>query len=229
MKTLPFAAGVFLLLLVLSTNTHAQTDLIFDCPDDEEELTLDDNQNFTENWLDGKVCFKGKKRIARQQYLYAKAHDLEFSLNSVQFWGMVNGKILVPLKSTPHEAPLRAVFDTPFVLPATAEFTRNLALAHHEAKCGRLYVTGGGRFRVFRNSSEYSVHPAGMAVDIRIRDLSRRCYNNLSRLLYNAEAERVADTTRERWPPHFHVVVVQKPKIIAAKGDEEAEISDQGE
>jgi hypothetical protein len=216
MKTLCKWAGVFLLLPVLFNPVFADVPYYNkDCP--EENLELESIETFDTNWLDGTVCFIGKRAtMAEQAYYYARAYGFDLTYSSDEFWAMVNRGMFVHIKSSP-DIPLKVIFGTPFVLPSTARFTRRLAYAYSEGGCGDLYVTGGGRFRTFRNSSEFSVHPAGMAVDIRIRGLSEDCKQLLYRELYQAEADRVADVTEERWPAHLHVVVIPPPVELLAE------------
>jgi len=56
-----------------------------------------------------------------------------------------------------------------------------------------------------KNSSDWSVHPTGIAVDL--RRPSGNCLTWLRRTLLALEDKGVIDGTEERKPPHFHVVV----------------------
>jgi LysM repeat protein len=56
------------------------------------------------------------------------------------------------------------------------------------------------------NAVALSVHPTGMAVDLRIPTKSK-CRSWLEKTLLSLEKERVLDVTRERRPPHYHVAV----------------------
>jgi hypothetical protein len=51
-----------------------------------------------------------------------------------------------------------------------------------------------------------SVHPTGMAVDL--RRPSGRCLTWLRRTLLAAERRGAIEATEERHPPHFHVAVL---------------------
>jgi hypothetical protein len=56
------------------------------------------------------------------------------------------------------------------------------------------------------NAHELSVHPAGMAVDLRVpADANSRRW--LEQTLLALETARVLDVTREHHPSHFHVAV----------------------
>jgi hypothetical protein len=75
-----------------------------------------------------------------------------------------------------------------------------------------LVVTGATRPQNRRpsNGSKRSVHPAGMALDLRIPD-TRRCRVWLEGVLLSLERRRVLEATRETTPPHYHVAVFPKP------------------
>ena len=97
--------------------------------------------------------------------------------------------------------------DAAVVLPATRDFVRQLA-ARYRAACGSpLVVTGALRplSRRLANSSPHSVHPTGMAVDL--RKPSGRCLTWLRRALLAYERSGLIEATEERRPPHFHIAV----------------------
>src|SRR5690606_29961851 len=59
------------------------------------------------------------------------------------------------------------------------------------------------------NASEASVHPTGMAVDLRVpRD--DKCRRWMETTLLSLEGTGVLDVTREYYPPHYHVAVYTK-------------------
>ena len=95
----------------------------------------------------------------------------------------------------------------PYVTPTTRTFVERLGSQYRSA-CGEaLVVTSAIRplTRQPRNSSERSVHPTGIAVDL--RKPSGKCLAWLRRTLLALEERGVIDGTEERNPPHFHVVV----------------------
>jgi hypothetical protein len=96
----------------------------------------------------------------------------------------------------------------PYVRPETKAFVLDLAADFHRA-CGRpLVITSATRpiSRRLANSSELSVHPTGMAVDL--RKPAGRCRTWLRRTLLAAERRGLIEATEERSPPHFHVAVM---------------------
>ena len=95
----------------------------------------------------------------------------------------------------------------PYLLPTTRTFVERIA-AQYRAGCGeQLVVTSAIRplANQPKNSSDYSVHPTGMAVDL--RKPTGKCLTWLRKNLLALEDRGVIDGTEERSPPHFHVVV----------------------
>ncbi len=95
----------------------------------------------------------------------------------------------------------------PYVTATTRTFVERLA-AQYRGACGeQLVVTSAIRplANQPRNSSERSVHPTGIAVDL--RKPSGKCLTWLRKTLLALEDNGVIDGTEERKPPHFHVVV----------------------
>jgi hypothetical protein len=79
----------------------------------------------------------------------------------------------------------------------------------YRAQCRqKLVVTSGIRPESFRlmNAHEKSVHPTGMAVDLR-KPREGKCLNWLRKTLVSLEGEGVIEATEERNPPHFHIAV----------------------
>ncbi|MFN2239759.1 MAG: LysM peptidoglycan-binding domain-containing protein, partial [Thermoanaerobaculia bacterium] len=57
-----------------------------------------------------------------------------------------------------------------------------------------------------RNASPYSVHPTGMALDLRI-PAKGSCRKYLESRLLRLERDNVLDATRENRPPHYHIAL----------------------
>ena len=96
----------------------------------------------------------------------------------------------------------------PYVLPSTQTFVTRLA-AQYRAACGeKLVVTSAARPKSYRlrNSVSKTVHPTGMAIDLR-RPTKGRCLSWLRETLLHLEGAKVIEATEERNPPHFHVAV----------------------
>ena len=86
------------------------------------------------------------------------------------------------------------------------------------AACGTpLIVTSAARptNRQPRNSNPYSVHPTGIAVDLR-RPPAGACQTWLRKALAELEEQGYIEATEERHPVHLHVAVLTEPGKIAA-------------
>lgn len=96
----------------------------------------------------------------------------------------------------------------PYVLSSTRTFVQRLGAQYREVCGERLVITSGIRPTSLRlaNSTDRSVHPTGMAVDIR-KPRGRRCLEWLRETLLYLEGQGVIEATEERRPPHFHVAV----------------------
>ena len=95
-----------------------------------------------------------------------------------------------------------------YALPTTRTFVQRLSAQYHDFCGEKLVVTSATRpvSMRLRNSVTESVHPTGMAVDLR-KPVRGRCLRWLRQTLLDVEGEGVIDATEERFPPHFHVAV----------------------
>lgn len=100
----------------------------------------------------------------------------------------------------------------PYVVPAVHTFVVRLAAQYRQACGERLVVTSAARPTSMRlaNSVAKSVHPTGMAIDLR-KPASPRCLSWLRNTLLSLEAGGVLEAVEERNPPHFHVAVFPTP------------------
>lgn len=96
----------------------------------------------------------------------------------------------------------------PYARPEVGLFIARLG-QQYRAACGeQLVVTSLTRpqSRQPSNASSRSVHPTGMAVDLR-RSNTRKCRAWLEDTLLFLESQGVVEATRERRPPHYHVAL----------------------
>jgi hypothetical protein len=102
----------------------------------------------------------------------------------------------------------------PYARPEVELFVRRLAGQYHRACGEKLVVTSLTRpmSQQPRNASDRSVHPTGMAVDLRY-STSRRCRAWLEDVLSSLERQRVLEATRERSPVHYHVAVFPREYV----------------
>jgi hypothetical protein len=100
----------------------------------------------------------------------------------------------------------------PYTRASTRTFVTRLG-AQYRNGCGeRLVVTGAVRpaTRQPWNASDRSVHPTGIAVDLR-KPTNTRCRSWLRKTLLSLERAGVIEATEEYGPPHFHVAVYPTP------------------
>jgi hypothetical protein len=174
-------------------------------------------------WLG--VCIPGGARAQTlqgstgsvdRQNRVARQHDFTFIDTASRVEHFASQGWLVRVEPT-ADFLLRGV-SFPYARPEVDVFLRRLGRQYHAACAERLVVTSLTRptTRQPRNASDRSVHPTGMAVDLRYSP-SRACRNWLERVLTQLEAAGVIEATRERFPVHYHVAVF--PQQYAAYVD----------
>ncbi|HSL71131.1 MAG TPA: DUF5715 family protein [Longimicrobiales bacterium] len=152
---------------------------------------------------------RGSRASMQRQNRIARANDYSFLRTTRQVNEFVRAGRLVELPGNPDyqlDGP-----SLPYGRPEVKLFVEQLAAEYHTS-CGEpLVVTSLTRplSRQPRNAHALSVHPAGMAVDLRISDAGL-CVRWLEETLLQLESEDLLDVTRERRPPHFHVAVFPK-------------------
>ncbi len=148
----------------------------------------------------------GSMASMRRQHRVAKQNDYTFLRTAAQVREFVREDRLVPLESNANLVVTNVSF--PYARPEVKLFVERLAQQFREATGERLVVTSLTRplSRQPRNAHDLSVHPAGMAVDLRIpaNPNDRRWLENT---LLTLESLELLDATRERRPPHYHVAV----------------------
>jgi hypothetical protein len=149
---------------------------------------------------------KGSSRAMVRQNSVAQQHDYTFLQTSAEVRRFVDLGLLVKLPGN-RDYMLGSV-SHPYARPAVKLFVERLG-AQYRASCGeKLVVTSLTRpaREQPRNASDLSVHPAGMAVDLRI-SRKRSCRRWLEKTLLALEKQGVLDAGRERRPPHYHVAL----------------------
>lgn len=163
---------------------------------------------------------RGSPGAVDRAYRQARTHDATFYASGGAVRSAARRGELVRLSGNADYRVANVSY--PYALPATRLFVQRLA-KQYRAACGeRLVVTSAIRPRSVRlmNSVEKTVHPAGLAVDLR-KPARRACLAWLRRTLLAVEGEGVIDATEERFPPHFHVVVFPRPYTRYAGGSVE--------
>lgn len=100
----------------------------------------------------------------------------------------------------------------PYARPEVKLLIERLSAQYRKACGEKLVVTSltRPRDRQPRNASHRSVHPTGMALDLR-RPWSRVCRGWLEHTLITLESQGVLEATLERSPPHYHIALFPRP------------------
>lgn len=153
------------------------------------------------------VTLRGSPASMHRQHDVAKESDYTFLGTPGQVEEFVDRGRLVRLEGNEHYVVARGV-SFPFARPEVRTFLERLGAQHREACGERPVVTSLTRPRALqpRNAHALSVHPAGMAVDLRISKKAA-CREWLESTLLSLEKQGVLDATRERNPPHYHIAV----------------------
>ena len=163
------------------------------------------------------ASLKGSKASIRNQKLMAAQHDFTILRNSSHVRKFVGAGILVPISNGPNH--LLDGVSYPYARTEMKTFISRLAADYRDA-CGESLVITSLTRPVSaqpRNASPDSVHPTGMAVDIR-RSRKGSCQRWLDASLLRLERAGVLDATKENRPPHYHVALFPKPykQLVAA-------------
>lgn len=153
---------------------------------------------------------RGSKTTMVRQNRVARDHDFTFLRNDAHVRKFVALDLLVRVRGDANYE--LASVSYPYARPALKLFIERLA-AQYRSACGeKLVVTSLTRplDEQPRNASDLSVHPTGMAADLRVSNRSK-CRSWLERTLLSLERSGVLDAIRERRPPHYHVALYPNP------------------
>ena len=155
--------------------------------------------------LAGAQSLRGSRSSLDVQAAEAAGHDFSYAVEPSEVRQLVLSGFLVPIDGN-RDYRLKDV-SFPFARPAVKLFVERLASQYRRACGQQLVVTSLTRPRSAQphNASERSVHPTGMALDI--RRPSGRCRSWLEATLLSLESQSVLEATAERRPPHYHVAV----------------------
>lgn len=140
----------------------------------------------------------------------AREHNFSYLRTAAEIRRFVDNGYLVEVPGNEHY--VLGVVSYPYARPEVKLFIERLAV-QYRAACGeRLVITSLVRpaGRQPHNASSRSVHPTGMAVDIR-RSRSRLCQTWIEDTLLGLERSDVLEATLERRPPHYHVAIFPRP------------------
>lgn len=151
------------------------------------------------------ITLRGSPESMERQNRIARDELFSFLRTIRDVTRSADAGVLVPvLGNTDYEV----IAEWPYARPVVRDFVELLA-QRYRLGCGEpLVVTSLTRPLTHQpaNASPLSVHPAGMAVDLRVSD-RRRCVQWLEAELLGFEAAGLLDGTREYHPAHFHVAV----------------------
>lgn len=153
---------------------------------------------------------RGSQASIDRMYRHARAERLRFYETPRGVRRATGAGALVPLGADANFT--LASVGYPVARPATRTFVDRFG-AEYRARCGeRLVVTSATRpaTRQPPNSTPHSVHPTGMAVDLR-KPRGGACLRWMRHTLLQLEGAGLIEVTEEFAPPHFHVAVYPTP------------------
>lgn len=149
---------------------------------------------------------RGSRASMKHQHGVARVEALEFQRTALEVMARVESGALVELAGNADYQLANVSFA--YAVPEVRLLVERLARQYRGACGEQLVVTSLTRPTTNqpRNAHALSVHPAGMAVDLRISSKAA-CRGWLERTLLSLESAEVLDVTRERTPPHYHIAV----------------------
>jgi uncharacterized protein DUF5715/LysM domain-containing protein len=149
---------------------------------------------------------RGSTASMDRQVRMASRHDYTYIETPDRVDFFANRGWLVPIRGN-RNFSLHAV-SFPYARPAVQTFIERLSDQYRRACGEQLVVTSLTRpqNRQPRNASDRTVHPTGMAVDLRY-SWDRNCRKWLETVLMSLERQGVLEATLERNPRHYHVAL----------------------
>jgi hypothetical protein len=167
---------------------------------------------------------RGSPAAMQEQNQVAKEHGLTFYRTAQEIReGVARGDLVHLAGNADYD--VADFVSNPYAHPAAKLFVERLS-QQYRAACGqKLVVTSALRAGDSqpRNAHALSVHPAGMALDLRVSDVAA-CRSWLENALMTMESQGLLNGIRERTPPHYHVALYPEPYLAyaAARMAEEA-------
>ena len=149
----------------------------------------------------------GSRRALAKAHRVARRNDYTFLRTAAAVREFVRKERLQRVVSTP-DLIVKSGVAFPYARPAVKVFVERLAAQYRAATGDQLVITSLTRPLSLQpdNASALSVHPTGMAVDLRVpTNVAHRKW--LERTLLALEDKVVLDVTKERNPAHYHVAV----------------------
>ncbi len=152
------------------------------------------------------VDLSGSPASMIHQHAVAVQEEYTFLRTPLDVRKLAAGGRLVEVTGNEHYSLSGVSF--PYARPEVLSFIEHFAAEYQDSTGARLIVTSLTRPEALqpRNAHALSVHPAGMAVDLRIPPAAAaRAW--LERALLGMEQRGLLDVTRERAPAHYHIAV----------------------
>ena len=156
----------------------------------------------------------GSRESLLRQNEEAQDHDFTYLRTASDVRDFARRGLLVRLTGNSDYRLASDNVSFPYARPEVKLFVERLADQYHDACGERLTVTSLTRpiTRQPPNASHLSVHPTGMAADLR-RSSRASCRGWLESTLLDLEGKGVLEATREQWPPHYHVTLYPNPYL----------------
>ena len=154
---------------------------------------------------------RGSKASVEKMYDFAQSHGYPFYLTPTTLDSAIAHGKLVPLMGDANYE-LTGGVGFSYATVEAREFITQFA-PQYLAACGApLTVTSAARpmSRQPRNANPHSVHPTGIAVDIR-RPYPGPCLTWVRNALAELEARGFVEATEEHHPVHLHLAVLRAP------------------
>lgn len=154
----------------------------------------------------GGQSLRGSKSSLVKQNAAAHKHDFTYLKTGSAVREFARKGLLVQFSD--NEDFRLASVSYPYGRPELRLFIERLAGQYRKACGERLVVTSLTRpwSGQPRNASNKSVHPTGMAADLR-RSWDEDCRDFMEKTLLALERRGVLEATRESFPPHYHVTL----------------------
>lgn len=154
---------------------------------------------------------RGSKESVEKMYQFAAGRGLAFRASPEAIRADAEAGRLVPLGGS-LDYQLTTQIGWPYVTPETKRWVEAFAEQYAAVCDAPLTVTSASRplNRQPRNANPHSVHPAGIAIDLR-RPPGGPCLNWTRSALVELERRGVIEATEERHPVHLHIAVLTEP------------------
>jgi hypothetical protein len=163
------------------------------------------------------ASLRGSAAAMQQQNRVAVEHGLDFYRTADEIRAAVASGDLVKIEGNLDYAVADFV-SFPYVRPELKLFVERLSAQYRDACGEQLVVTSATRpsGNQPRNAHALSVHPAGMALDLRVSQ-SATCRSWLEAALLGMESHGLINGIREHHPPHYHVAIFPEQYAAFAK------------